>query len=364
MSSQTPLYSWHVAAGARMTDFAGWTMPLHYGSILAEHQASRTSAGLFDLCHMTRVRIAGRDAGAFLDLLLPLNIGELKENAVAYSFFCDDRGGIIDDITLYKTEDYYMVVANASNRAEVLKWLREHKENFSVEIEDVTESLCMLALQGPIAEQLLEPLTVGSLSSIKYYHFALLQIGGARALISRTGYTGEDGFEIYCGSLYFRPIWERILEIGRHVGVVPVGLGARDLLRLEAAMPLYGHELTRDVTPIEAGLDKFISFEKKNFIGRTSMMHSSSSEFARRLVGFEMLDQAIPRAGVEIAFNSMPIGVATSGAFSPSLKRGIGMGYVDALKTTPGTEIDIIVRGTPHPARIAKRPFYRRPKKK
>lgn len=363
MLHRTPLYDWHVSHGAKMTEFAGWEMPLHYGSILNEHQAVRNRAGIFDICHMSRFRVTGSERDEYLDSLLPLNIKKLQRSQVGYSFFCNDRGGILDDVTIYKSEDYTLVVANASNHDKILEYLKSNRGEFSVEIEDVTESLCMIAFQGPMSVDILQTITLGDLKSMKYYTFSIMQASGARVLVSRTGYTGEDGFEMYCGSMYVRPLWERILAMGKEGGVVPVGLGARDLLRLEAAMPLYGHELDEETTPTEAGLDRFIDFGKRKFIGRTAMSHSSSSEFSRRLVCFQMLDNSIPRADAPILVDGMPIGRATSGAFSPSLKIGIGMGYVDTIKSLPGTKLEVEVHGKPHPAEVVKRPFYRRPKK-
>ncbi len=363
MAKQTPLHDWHVERGAKMTEFAGWKMPLHYGSILAEHEATRKRATLFDLCHMTRVRITGADTAAFLETLLPLDTAKLEEGQVAYSFLCQENGGIIDDVTLYKSEDYYLLVANAANHEPVLRWLQTHRGGARVELEDLTDSMCMLAIQGPLAEAILQPLCQINLSLMKYYHFFVLALTGARALVSRTGYTGEDGFEIYCGRAYFQTLWDRLLQAGAPAGLIPAGLGARDLLRLEAAMPLYGHELSLDTTPIEAGLEKFVDFDNRNFLARAALFHSTSSEFSRRLICFEMLDRAIPRADAPIEFEAIPIGRVTSGAFSPSLQKGIGMGYVDAIRAAPGSNISIEIRGALHPARIVKRPFYRRPKK-
>lgn len=362
MLFRTPLYQWHVDHGAKMTAFAGWEMPLHYGSILAEHKATRSAAGIFDLCHMARIRLQGEEREAFLDSLLPLSITRLRNGQVGYSFFCEERGGVIDDVTLYRADDFTMIVANGINRNAVLEWLEKHKGQHKVAIEDATESLGMIAIQGPLAQSILQSLTTQDLQQIPYYHFGLFPVAGSRALVSRTGYTGEDGFEVYCGRMYLAALWERLIEAGRSPGLMPVGLGARDLLRLEAGMPLYGHELSLMTTPLEAGLEKFVDFEKRQFIGKRSLMHSSSTEFSRRLIGFAMMDSSIPRAEASIHFNELPIGVVTSGAFSPTLGRGIGMGYIDAIKADPGTLISIDIRGKTHPAQIVKRPFYRRPK--
>lgn len=360
---KTPLNARHIELGAKMVPFAGWEMPLHYGSILAEHEMIRKRAGIFDLCHMTRVRLRGDDAVAFLDRLLPLDMLKLEKNRVGYSFLCDERGGIIDDVTVYKADDYILLVANGVNRVPVLDWLRGHVEGkMDVEIEDVTDSMCMIAIQGPMSESLFQTMTLGDLKSIKYYHFGILQASGARILVSRTGYTGEDGFEIYCGLMYLKPIWEKFIALGKAANCGPAGLGARDILRLEAAMPLYGHELTLDTTPSMAGLDKFVDYNKREFIGRTSMMHSTNSEFSQRLICFTMLDGSIPRAEAPISYEGMTIGRVTSGGFSPSLKVGIGMGYVDAIKGEPGTILDIEIHNKPHKAKVIKRPFYRRPK--
>jgi aminomethyltransferase len=363
MAKHTPLYDWHVARRARMVEFAGWDMPLYYSTILDEHNAVRTAAGLFDTSHMARFVVTGAEREAFLDALLPLDLKALALGTVGYSFFCNRQGGVLDDVTVYKAEDHLMVVANAANRDKIAAWLQGHRDGFNATVEDASDRLAMIAFQGPKAEAILQGLVDGDLSAIPYYHFAVLPVAGARTVVSRTGYTGEDGFELYCGAGYARATWEALMTAAEPEGAKPAGLGARDLLRLEAAMPLYGHELTEEITPIQAGLKRFVHLDKSEFIGREALAAAvAAGPPDRRLAGFRMLDNSIPRAESRLMSDGVSVGTVTSGAFSPALEKGIGMAYVDTSHATPGTRIEVEIRGKPHPAEIVKRPFYRRPK--
>jgi len=357
---RTVLYNWHKSHGARMVEFAGWEMPLQYTTISEEHLGVREKAGLFDLSHMGRIRIRGKDRIPFMQYLFTNDLITMSEGDIMYGFLCNSNGGIIDDITVYLIEDYLMLVVNACNTETVLNWLRSNANNFEVEIEDVSISLLMLAIQGPRAQDIMYGLSRIDLSNIQYHQFMIYHLIRSKAVISRTGYTGENGFEIYIGGLFFQSLWEQLLDVGEKMGLVPVGLGARDTLRIEACLPLYGHELTEETTPLEAGLGKFVKFAKNDFIGKKALYYSTNPEFARRLICFEMMDKAIPRNGHPVMFGDMTIGTVTSGTFSPTFQKGIGMAYVDQIKSQPDTRISILINENPHPAIIRKRPLYKR----
>ncbi len=358
---RTILHDWHIENNARMIEFAGWDMPVCYSSITEEHAAVRTRAGLFDLSHMGRLRISGNDAVGFLQYITTNDVESLPVGGVQYSLLCNKQGGVIDDITLYRADDYFMMVVNASNSDIVLSWLNQHRVQFGeVRVEDISMSLGMTALQGPRAESILQKVVDEDISSIKYYHFIFSHIENVRVVLSRTGYTGEDGFELYLSSVSIPNLWNRLLETGSDEEVVPVGLGARDTLRLEACFPLYGNELNNFTTPLEAGLGKFVKLEKDDFLGKKALLHSTTTEFARRLVAIEMLGKAVPRKDCPVAIEETPLGKITSGAFSPTLQKGIAMGYLPHYKSMPGTNVDVIIRDAPHPAEIVKKPFYNR----
>lgn len=356
----TSLYTWHVEHRAKMTIFSGWEMPLYYTSITAEHQAVRNQAGLFDLCYMGRIRVKGKDRIKFLNYMTTNDIEELGIGKVHYAFICNPQGGIIDDVTVYKAENYCLVVTNAVNRDTVLSWFHQHQGKHAVDIEDAGFGLGMLSIQGPKAQSILQRVTQAPLNDLDYYDFIITQVTHAKAMVSRTGYTGEDGFELYFGALYTTTLWEKLLQLGTSDGLVPVGLGARDTLRLEACMPLFGNDLTNSTTPLEAGLSKFIKLDKKAFIGKEALVNSSNSELSKRLVAFQMLDRSIPRQGYEVRHQDNAIGNVTSGTFSPTLQKGIGMGYVHNVHSKVDSSIFVMIKGKPHPAEIIKRPFYKR----
>ena len=343
-----------------MVEFAGWEMPLQYTTISEEHLGVREKAGLFDLSHMGRIRIRGKDRISFMQYLFTNDLITMSEGDILYGFLCNSTGGIIDDITVYLIEDYLMLVVNACNTETILNWLRSNTNNFEVEIEDVSVSLLMLAIQGPHAQDIMYGLSRIDLSNIQYHQFMIYHLIRSKAVISRTGYSGENGFEIYIGGLFFQSLWEQLLDVGEKMGLVPVGLGARDTLRIEACLPLYGHELTEETTPLEAGLGKFVKFAKNDFIGKKALYYSTNTEFSRRLICFEMMDKAIPRNGQPVMFGNMTIGTVTSGTFSPTFQKGIGMAYVDQIKSQPDTQINIFINENPHPAIIRKRPLYKR----
>jgi len=359
---RTLLNNWHKEHHAKMIEFAGWEMPLVYTSIREEHQTVREEAGIFDLSHMGRIRVRGADRTPFVQYVFTNDLENLAEGAIHYGFLCNPRGGVVDDVTVYKAEDYLMLVVNASNTKKVYTWLQQNASNFDIEIEDSGVSILMMAIQGPKSLEILNEISGSDFSSMKNYTFTVEQINRAKAIVSRTGYTGEDGFEIYCGSMYLQSLWEQFLDIGSEKGLKPIGLGARDTLRTEACMPLYGNELDEKTTPIEAGLARFVKLYKSDFIGKSAMVFSSESEFTKKLICFEMVEKAIPRNGYTVIYKGSPIGKVTTGTFSPTLQKGIGMAYVDKTISKPDTPVQIKISGRLHDAVIRKRPLYKRRK--
>jgi len=344
-----------------MTDFNGWLMPLQYTSITEEHQRVRQAAGLFDLGHMGRIRLRGPDRIDFAQRMTTVDVAGTEEGGVSYGFLCNDRGGIIDDVTIYRAGDYVFLVVNSANRLKVLDWLNSNRAANNVEIEDATETLGMIAIQGPQAEAILQKETDFPLGSIGYYRFGVTIVSTTKMLISRTGYTGEDGFEMYMGSLYCERVWEALLKRGGQHGLVPVGLGARDTLRLEAAMPLYGNELSETITPFDAGLRKFVNLKKPDFVGREALIERSQAQHEpRRLCCLVMEERSIPRKGYKVFAQDMRIGEVTSGTFSPTLGQGIAMAYLDIIYAQKGNRVAVEIRGKRYPARVVQRPFYSR----
>lgn len=355
---KTPLYNLHLRYKAHMGEFNGWQMPIYYTGIITEHRAVRQKAGLFDLCHMGRLKIEGLGACGLIQELTTNDVSVLKPDSVQYSLICNQEGNVLDDILVYNLGDSYLLIVNAGNREVVLSWFRKWARQ--AEVKDVSEQMGMIAVQGPASELILQRLTDIDLQSIKYYHCRQGEIVGVRGLISRTGYTGEDGFEIYFDSEKAELLWLELLEVGKDYGLQPIGLGARDTLRLEAAMPLYGHELNLQTNPFEAGLDRFVKLSKDVFWGRQALIKIKDKGVSRKLIGFEMVDRAIPRTGYPIFKDGKQIGQVTSGSFSPSLNKNIGLGYVETRCALEGSEFDITIRGKYVRARIEKIPFYRK----
>lgn len=360
MLRETPLTAWHRDNGARMTDFHGWRMPLQYTSITEEHQTVRTAAGLFDLGHMGRIRIDGSDRLAYVQKMTTADVAGTQEGTVQYGFLCNEKGGIIDDITIYRAEEYVLLVVNGANRSKVMEWLASHPPEGDVRVRDVTDTLGMIAVQGPQAQTILQTRTDFGLGEIRYYHFEIARVAEVKMLVSRTGYTGEDGFELYMGSAFCLPVWDALLEQGHEHGLAPVGLGARDTLRLEAGMPLYGNELDETISPFEAGLGKFVQFDKPDFVGRPALLERSKAHMPRRLCCLVMRERCIPRRGYEVSVGGMPVGEVTSGTFSPTLAKGIAMAYLDVVCSVEGMHVEVAIRGKKYPARVVRRPFYKR----
>lgn len=366
--AHTPLHDWHVAHGARMVDFGGWSMPVQYHSIVEEHQATRRAVGLFDISHMGRVLIDGPAAGAFLGSLLTRRIDDMTPGQVRYSLMCNEEGGVLDDVLVYQTHlpegglSGYGLVVNAGNRAKIGAWINQRASGQDVRIDDRTAEYAMIAAQGPRAIEVLDKLAECELTSLRYYHGAVTRMAGFRAFVSRTGYTGEDGCEIICDSADVVTIWSQLYELAEAVGGGPVGLGARDTLRLEAGMPLYGHELTEDINPVQAGLDFAVNLRSREFVGREAIARLQRNDQQPVRVGLQIDGKRPAREGAAILQSDRQVGTVTSGTFSPTFERPIAMGYVKPTAAAPGTPLAVDVRGQHYAARVVPLPFYQRGK--
>ena len=361
---KTPLYEKHVNLGARVVDFAGWWLPVQYAGILEEHRAVREQAGLFDVSHMGEIRVKGQDAFGFLQKVLTNTLAGMQDGDVRYSPICYPTGGTVDDVLSYRfSEDEYLLVVNASNKDKDLAWILENSSGLAIAISDESDQTAEVALQGPAAAAILEGLVGSSVTELGYYEFLpQVMLADMPVLVSRTGYTGEDGFEIYCRPMDAEKVWDVLLEAGNLMGLQATGLGCRDTLRFEASMPLYGHELTAEISPLEAGLTRFVSFDKGAFNGREVLLAQKEQGLKRKLVGFEMTDRGIARAGYPVLKNGEKIGHVTSGTMAPTLGKNLGMALVRADIGPVGTEIDIEIREKSVRAKTISRPFYKRGK--
>lgn len=362
---RTPLYERHRALGARLVEFGGWEMPVQYSGILDEHRTVRERAGLFDVCHMGEFRVEGAGALAFLQGLVPNNVARLVDHQALYSQILRPDGGTLDDLIIYRMgENHYMVVVNAGTMEKDWAWFSEHASGVSnLTLTNISTETGLIALQGPRAQAILQPLTDTPLADIVYYHSLPGVVAGVSCIISRTGYTGEDGFEMYCPADQAVTLWDTLLEAGKAEGLLPAGLGARDTLRLEAGYCLYGHELTEDITPLEAGLGWTVKLDKGgDFIGREALTAEKAQGLRRKLVGIELTERGVPRATYPILQHGAVVGELTSGAIGPTVGKPIGMGYMQPGETSPGTPIEIEIRGKRVPAVIAALPFYKRPR--
>jgi aminomethyltransferase len=343
-----------------MVDFAGWELPVQFAGILAEHRAVRSAAGLFDVSHMGEIHFQGSGAQGSLQFLLTNSIASMQPGDVRYSPMCYPDGGTVDDVLVYmRSAEDYLVVVNASNREKDFAWMTEHNRCVAG-ISDQSAAYAQLALQGPRAATILSQLIDSALLPQKYYTFAETQWNSHRCILSRTGYTGEDGFEIYLEPSAAPALWDALLEAGKPHGLVPAGLGARDTLRLEAAMPLYGHELTPDISPLEAGLGRFVKLNREPFLGSDALRGQKEQGLARKRVGLELLDRGIAREGAGVLLDDEVVGKVTSGTRSPWLDRSIAMAMIKTEHITPGTQLTVDVRGKQLPAMVVKLPFYQR----
>ncbi len=363
---RTPLNQWHRDHGAKMVDFGGWDMPIQFDGILAEHEAVRQRAGLFDVSHMGEVRIQGDDALAFIQHLTTNDAGGLELGQAQYTVMTNHDGGVIDDLLVYRLADTdYLLVINAATTPKDVAWIEKQAEDFegAFEVRNESDEWAQLALQGPDAEIILSRIVALDLGSIGYYRAAFTDLDGVQVLVSRTGYTGEDGFEVYLPPSQAPGLADTILDVGASEGVVPVGLGARDTLRLEAGMLLYGNDMDESRSPVEANLRWLTKPDKGDFIGKDAIVADIEAGTAERLVGFELVDRGVPRHGYELyGADEQAIGEVTSGTFSPTLRKGIGLGYVPVEHTAVGGMLRVDIRGRKLEARVVKTPFYRRPK--
>lgn len=365
---RTALDALHRSLGATMTDFAGWDMPLRYASERDEHTAVRTRAGLFDLSHMGEITVFGPQAVDLLDFALVGNISTVGPGRARYTMICREDGGIVDDLIVYRTgETEYMVVANAGNAQIVLDALTERAAGFDAVVRDDRDAYALLAIQGPESPGILASLTDADLDGLKYYAGLPGTVAGVPAMIARTGYTGEDGFELFVDPQHAEKLWGALTEAGRDAGLIPCGLSCRDTLRLEAGMPLYGHELTTALTPFDAGLGRVVKFEKPgDFVGRAALEKAAERAEAappRKLVGLVAEGRRVPRAGMSVVAGGEVVGEVTSGAPSPTLGKPIAMAYVDAAHAGPGTGgVGVDIRGTHEPYEVVALPFYKRRK--
>ena len=356
---RTPLYDIHVALGGRMVEFAGYELPVQYPTgPMVEHHAVRTAAGLFDIDHMGQFEVSGPDADAFLQRVQVWDIDQMRLLDAHYSLLLYADGTIVDDIFLYKLEGRWLVIVNAANRAKDWEWLQAHVGGLDLALIDRSDELCMLALQGPKAEQIMQRLTDTDLDKIATRTAAEITLAGLPAIIGRTGYTGEDGFELYIPSADAVEFWDKLLAAGKDYGLLPCGLAARDSLRFEACMPLYGHELSADINALEARMGWTISWNKE-FIGRDALLKVKLEKPQRLLVGLEMVDKAVAREHYDVAVAGQIVGHVTSGMKSPTLDKFLGMALVPAAHAANGATVDVLVRGQPKQAKVVKRPFYK-----
>jgi aminomethyltransferase len=362
---RTPLYDRHLALKGRIVPFAGWEMPVEYSGITDEHLAVRTRAGLFDVSHMGQVEIAGADALAAVQRITSNDAGKLKVGQAQYSGLTLPNGAFVDDLLVYRlADDHFLLVVNASNVTRDFAWIRQQIAGVGDAVAlDTSSRYALVAVQGPAAREVLQPLTGVDLGTIKYYWFAHGEVAGVRGTISRTGYTGEDGYEIFTPPGQAGRVWDALLNQGQSVDLKPAGLGARDTLRLEAAMRLYGNDIDDQTTVLDADLEWILSWTKGDFIGREALEAQKQQGVSRRLVGFEMIDRAIGRHGYPVFVDGVEAGVVTSGTQTPFLKKAIGMAYVPA-GLAPDAAIEVDVRGRRARARLTPLPFYKRPRSK
>ncbi|GAV23356.1 glycine cleavage system aminomethyltransferase GcvT [Carboxydothermus pertinax] len=355
---RTPLFEEHLKLGAKMVPFGGWEMPVQYTGILEEHMAVRTDVGMFDVSHMGEIEILGSRAEEFVNYLITNDASRLNPGEVIYTTMCYPNGGTVDDLLAYKySNDHYLLVVNASNKDKDFAYIIEHKWE-DVTVTDLSDQTAEIALQGPRAQEVLQKLTSFDLNRIKYFGFVEIEVAGIPCLVSRTGYTGEDGFEIYFTPIHAAKIWNELLSLG----VKPAGLGARDTLRFEACLPLYGHELSAEITPLEAGLGWAVKFTKEDFLGKEALLAQKNAGLKRKIVGLEMIGAGIPRQGYEIVFNQRGVGFVTSGTFAPYFKKNLALAMVDIDAAEIGTELEVIIRGKGVRARVVPKPFYKRGK--
>lgn len=361
---RTPLFDEYAKYGGKTVDFGGWELPVQFSSIKEEHDAVRNRAGLFDVSHMGEIIVEGPDALVYLQKVLSNDISKIAVGGAQYSALCYEDGGVVDDLLTYRLEDNrYLLCVNAANIEKDFEWLQQHVEG-DVKVTNMSDDYAQIALQGPLSQEVLQTLTATDLTAIKYFKFQdNVDVGGHLVLVSRSGYTGEDGFEIYGAPAAIVALWNKILEAGKDKGVVAAGLGARDTLRFEACLPLYGQEISKEISPLEAGIGFAVKLAKNpKFIGQQALIDQKENGLTRKSVGIEMIDKGIPRHGYRVFKDGEEIGFVTTGTQSPMTKRNIGLALIDAKFTEVGTELEIEVRKNRAKAVVVETPFYKRAK--
>ncbi|MEI4790714.1 glycine cleavage system aminomethyltransferase GcvT [Bacillus sp. FJAT-53060] len=363
MLKRTPLFHAYETFGAKTIDFGGWELPVQFSSIKEEHEAVRTKAGLFDVSHMGEVEVKGQDAFPFLQRLLTNDLSKLSDGKALYTAMCYEDGGTVDDLLVYQKEkNNYLLVINASNIEKDVNWLLNHQIEDDVSIKNVSDQIALLALQGPLAADIIKDVANEEVTSLKPFTFlSQAEVAQKEVLVSRTGYTGEDGFEIYCLAEDVVHIWSSLLESGQPKGLIPCGLGARDTLRFEARLPLYGQELTKDISPLEGGIGFAVKTDKEvDFIGKAVLKKQKEEGTKRKLVGIEMIDKGIPRTAYPVFSGEEQIGFVTTGTQSPTLKKNVGLALIKTSQAQLGTEVEVQVRKKRLKAKIVATPFYKR----
>ncbi len=357
---KTPLYDEHVKLGGKIVNYAGWLLPVQYEGLIPEHEAVRNKAGLFDVSHMGLITVKGNESEKFLDYLLTNDISKMVDEQVIYTFMCYPNGTVVDDLLTYKvgTNDYFLVV-NAANVDKDYEWISEKQKGFDVEVVNVSDETSIFALQGPEAVKILQKLTDVDLSQINAFFLKKdVEVAGVKCTISRTGYTGEDGFEIYVDNVGVLKVWDELFKVGEEFGLKPAGLGCRDTLRFEATLPLYGQEISDEINPLEAGLKFFVKLKKEaDFIGKAELVKQDTEGLKRKMIGFELVGRGIPRDGYEIQKDGKVIGHCTTGYMSPTLKKSIGNALLEADQAVIGNEVDVMIRNKPVKAVLRNRKF-------
>lgn len=359
---KTPLCDEHIKLGAEMVEFAGWYMPIKYEGLVPEHHAVRQQAGLFDVSHMGEVEVTGKDAESYVQNLVSNNVKLLEDTQIMYTHMCFPDGGTVDDLLVYKFKsDHFYLVINASNIDRDFQWMVDQKGDYDVALDNQSDDTAEVALQGPNAQKILQKLTDTDLNAIKFFYCNRgVMVDGVKCLVSRTGYTGEDGFEIYMAPADAPKVWNAILEAGKEDGVAPAGLGCRDTLRFEVALPLYGQELSKDISPLQAGLSMFVKLDNDDFIGKAALVKQKEEGMTKKVVGFEMTENAIPRHGYPVIADGKVIGEVTTGYLSPSVNKRVGLAFIDIEYAKMGTEIEIQVRKKTKKAVVASKRFYKK----
>ncbi|MEL7498801.1 MAG: glycine cleavage system aminomethyltransferase GcvT [Planctomycetota bacterium] len=363
---KTPLHDWHESHQGRMVDFAGWSMPVQYTSIIDEHHQTRKAIGLFDVSHMGRLYFSGNDVDQFLDRLTTRRIAGVDCGRIRYSLMTNEQGGILDDVLVYHLPDaagnpFHMMVVNASNREKIVSWIQSHLDGTDVQMEDRTTTTAMIAVQGPKANHEVAKLADVDPATLAYYTGTTTNVAGVNAILSRTGYTGEDGCEIICEGHDAVKVWQAIIDAATPLNGGACGLASRDTLRLEAGMPLYGHELSEAINPAQADLKFAIQMKNREFVGKQAILDARKDESLRVRVGLELEGRRPAREECSVLHDEKPVGVVTSGTFAPTLQKSLSMAYVDRAVAEAGTPVTIDIRGKSHPAKVVALPFYQRP---